>query len=43
MSKVQPLTLHGLSILYLDVLDLDYITAIIGLNDQMNSKKLEVL
>ena len=36
--------LHGLmSMLYLDVLDLDYIIAVIGLNDQMNSKKQEVL
>ena len=35
--------LHGLMpMLYLDVLDLDYMIAVIGLNDQMNSKKQEV-
>ena len=36
--------LHGLmSMLYLDVLDLNNILAVIGLNDQMNSKEQEVL
>ena len=36
--------LHGLmSMPYLDVLDLGNIIAVIGLNDQMNSKKQEVL
>ena len=35
--------MHGLmSMIYLDVLDLDYIIAVIGLNDQMNSKKLNM-
>ena len=31
-----------MSMLYLDVLDLDYIMSAIGLNDQMNTKKQEV-
>ena len=36
--------LHGLkSMLYLDVLDPDYVIAVIRLNDQMISKKQEVL
>ena len=36
--------LHGLmSMPYLDVLDLGNIIAVKGLNDQMNSKKQEVL
>ena len=36
--------LHDLmSMLYLDVLDLDYIIAVKGLNGQMNGKKQEVL
>ena len=32
-----------MSMLYLDVLDLDYIIAVVGLNGQMNSKKQGVL
>ena len=36
--------LHGLmSMLYLDVLDLDYIIVVIGLNYELNSKKQKVL
>ena len=41
---IKCLMLHGLmSMLYLGALDLDYIIAVIGLNDQMNNKKQEVL
>ena len=36
--------LHGLvAVLYFDVLNLDYMITDMGLNDQMNSKKQEVL